>query len=266
METIGEIFKRYFVAHSQGLDPSMTVREIMQQMKEKDPQGFSRILRKAVSNLAQDAEVDAVARAGMIQEILIRDGIEVMWVLEPGMPDPCATFAGFGRVSGAESVERGRAAAMLWANGGGPAILVLAGPTGVGKTHLAQAAAHLATSLPQQRRLVYREEVVLKSELMAQMQERGPGKGLEATVREVCCVPWLVLDDMALTVGTAWWDEVLDRLINSRWQDRACRTLITTNVLSDDMPVRITSRLKDALRCRSIVINAPDYRVTQGRS
>lgn len=265
METIGDIFKTYLVAHAQGLDTSLSVSEIMRQMKAKDPQGFSRVLRQTLMNLGQDAEAAQFSRAAYIRACLLRDGIEVEWALTPALLQPHLTFDAFTGIPGYDSVAEARAAARDWALGVGPSMLVLVGAVGVGKTHLAQAAAHLATSGPQERRLVYREEHSLKGEIMVAIRKPGNDQPAEVLLDELCTVPWLVLDDLGVVAKSDWWDEMVDLLVNSRWLDPACRTLITTNLTAEQMPARMRSRLRDSDRCRSVVIKAPDYRQHRGR-
>ena len=271
VETFGEMFKRYLVAQSQGFDTALSVREMMAQMKAKDPVKFSAMLRGALMQLSQDAEADRIARAPYIRECLERNGIVPHWTLDPGLPEAWTakarqTFGNFNTGSN-QSLANARDAVRDWAHQIGAGMLMLVGPVGTGKTHLAHAATHIISDAPTGRRLVYRNEVDLKQELqqgLMEHDERSDAVRTKGALNELEIVPWLILDDMGVAVQTHWWKTTLDRLVDSRWASDTCRTLITTNFTPNDMSPRIVSRLQDRNRSKVVAIDAPDYRVTVG--
>ena len=143
-----------------------------------------------------------------------------------------------------------------WALGGGCPMLTLAGTPGVGKTHLAQAAA--SSLKTRERTVIYRSEAKLIGELMSRMQT----KTTEALLDAVCRTPWLILDDMGVTTQSDWNQSVLDRVINARYelaQENGGATLITTNVETKDLSARVRRRLIEPGVSQVQPVRAPNY-------
>lgn len=152
-------------------------------------------------------------------------------------------------------LQEARRALEEWMGFKGPAILTLAGDPGVGKSHLAQAAANqlLATGAD----VFYREEM----QLIADLQEAVRSNKLEAALGQVMRVKWLILDDLGQAALKDWGASQMDRIINARWLDAGeVRTLITTNLAAKDLPPRVASRLSDVRVARQVVMQATDFR------
>ena len=118
------------------------------------------------------------------------------------------------------------------------ASLVLFGPAGVGKTHLALAIGW--NILWQNKRVIfYQVENLL--DLIRTSFEGKKTEGVLASLRE-CDL--LILDDFGAHAVTEWSMAKLDAIIDYRYEHHS-KLLITTNSL--DMPERILDRCKDGL-------------------
>ena len=145
--------------------------------------------------------------------------------------------------------------------------LTLIGGTGVGKTHLAAAAAN--------RRLAAGESVCfavtpeLLDALRASYRDQGEAS-FEAIFAWLKQVDLLVLDDLGAQQETSWANEKLYQLCAARYLRRA-PTLITTNVAPENLEPRLASRLLDRQRGIVQLVDAKDYRtdraaITVGQS
>jgi DNA replication protein DnaC len=135
--------------------------------------------------------------------------------------------------------------------------LVLSGPHGVGKTHLAASIAnvHLEAGNP----VFFSIVPDLLDHLRAAFAPTSevPYDALFDRIREAGL---LVLDDLGAENSTAWATEKLFQLINYRYNYRM-PTVITTNTrLITQMDERIRSRLSDISLTRHCAIKAQDYR------
>ena len=161
--------------------------------------------------------------------------------------------------------------------------LLLMGPCGVGKTHLAVAAL---------------KEIVLRGhsglfydyrELLKEIQDsyNAENQATEMSVLEpVLQAEILVLDDIGSSKPSLWALETVGHVLNTRYNEKRV-TLLTTNFLDSDTPrtraapapsprvvgmraptiedsltERVGKRIRSRLyeMCRTVEISAPDYR------
>lgn len=135
--------------------------------------------------------------------------------------------------------------------------LVLSGPHGVGKTHLAAAVANYQLA---QGTLVFFSIVPdLLDHLRAAFAPTSevPYDEMFDKVREAGL---LVLDDLGAENSTAWATEKLFQLINYRYNFRMPTVITTNNRLLSQMDERIRSRLADISLSRHCSIKAQDFR------
>ncbi|MCY3570624.1 MAG: ATP-binding protein [Chloroflexi bacterium] len=137
--------------------------------------------------------------------------------------------------------------------------LTLFGGTGVGKTHLAAAAAN--DRLAVGNSVCFAVVPELLDALRASYRDDGEAsfEGLFGWLKDVDV---LVLDDLGAHQSTEWANEKLYQLCASRYLRRS-PTLITTNVLPEDLDPRLASRLLDSQRGVIQRIKAKDYRTDQ---
>jgi len=133
--------------------------------------------------------------------------------------------------------------------------LLLEGKYGSGKTHLAAAIANLAVShgVPT---LFITVPDLLDSLRFAY---DDPSTTFEQRFEEIRGATLLVLDDFGTQNATPWAQEKLFQIINHRYINRLT-TVITTNLMLDEIEGRIRSRLQDDSMVRRASISSPDYR------
>ena len=133
--------------------------------------------------------------------------------------------------------------------------LLLEGGYGCGKTHLAAAIANETVSrgIPT---LFITVPDLLDSLRFAY---NNPETTFETRFEDVRNVALLVLDDFGTQNATPWAQEKLFQIINYRYTNKL-PTVITTNLILDEIESRIRSRLQDNLFVKHIQITAWDYR------
>jgi DNA replication protein DnaC len=128
-------------------------------------------------------------------------------------------------------------AVQQWLDGDG--WLLLRGPYGAGKTHLAAAAVGALVERGQHAVYGYVPDLL---DSLRQVIERNDQEFL-TFFHALRDVPWLVLDDLGVERTTEWVEERLTQIFNHR-ADHELPLLVTTNARLEDLPPRIAARLR----------------------
>jgi DNA replication protein DnaC len=143
--------------------------------------------------------------------------------------------------------------------------LVIHGPMGNGKSHLAAA---IANHLIDARRIptLFLTAPELLEALRHEIQHAvDAGSGPHASLLHAArTVPVLILDDLGAERTTGWAEERLFLLLDKRYREQS-PTVIITNELLENLPPRIYSRLGDRNLSTVVYNPAADYRWGQGR-
>ena len=133
--------------------------------------------------------------------------------------------------------------------------LIITGPFGCGKTHLAAAIANFRTNLGDQPLFVMVPD--LFDHIRATFNEKSNTR-YDRRFDEIRTSPLLILDDLGTQSMTPWVREKLYQLFNYRY-NAELPTVITTADTLDEMDARIRSRMLDTRLCTVYAITAPSY-------
>ncbi|MDD2920785.1 MAG: ATP-binding protein [Anaerolineales bacterium] len=133
--------------------------------------------------------------------------------------------------------------------------ILLEGGYGCGKTHLAAAIANDAVSKGTPTLFITVPDLLDS----LRFAYNDPETTFEQRFDEIRSADLLILDDFGTQNATAWAQEKLFQIINYRYINRLA-TVITTNLMLDEIEGRIRSRLQDDEFVKYIKMAAPDYR------
>ena len=134
--------------------------------------------------------------------------------------------------------------------------ILLTGPYGCGKTHLAAAIGNYQASMG------YPPLMVSVPDLLDHLRATfspNSSVSLDRRFEEVRTSPLLILDDLGTQSATPWAREKLYQLFNYRY-NAELPTVITTSSKSEELDPRLNSRLQDSRLCQVLIIPVPAYR------
>jgi DNA replication protein DnaC len=134
--------------------------------------------------------------------------------------------------------------------------LILTGPYGCGKTHLAAAIANFRADLGLLPLFVNTPD--LMGHLRATFSPMSQ-VSYDQRFEEVRSAQLLIIDDWGTETASPWVREKLYQIFNYRYLAEL-PTVITTAELKDEFDARILSRIQDTRLCRIAAITAPSYR------
>jgi DNA replication protein DnaC len=133
--------------------------------------------------------------------------------------------------------------------------LLLEGGYGCGKTHLAAAIANFSVNNGMPTLFITVPDLLDS----LRFSYDDPEITFEQRFDDIRNSGLLILDDFGTQNATPWAQEKLFQIINYRYINKI-PTVITTNLMLDEIEARIRSRLQDESFVKHLKINAPDYR------
>ena len=144
--------------------------------------------------------------------------------------------------------------------------LLLIGPPGIGKTHIAVAVLRQVVSEKGAHGLYYDTRSLLNT--IRSSYDRVTRTSAVDVLRPVVEAELLVLDDLGAERVTDWVDETMNFIVNTRYNDRRL-TIFTTNYEDlpgaeavDSLKARVGFRMHSRFRemCEFLEFDGPDYR------
>jgi len=158
------------------------------------------------------------------------------------------------RAAKADSLEQAYNQAHLFAKSP-QGWLLLQGPYGCGKTHLAAAVANYVVDLGEPTLFITVPDLLDT----LRFAYDDPESTFEARFDEIRNAPLLVMDDFGTQNATSWAEEKLFQILNYRYINKL-PLVVTTNLLLQEIEPRIRSRLEDPEMVTRVKIQAQDYR------
>jgi len=136
--------------------------------------------------------------------------------------------------------------------------LLIYGGVGNGKTHLLNSIANRVMDRGIPTRLV------MMADLLAELRMSMDEHKADARLDELKRIPFLLIDELGLELGTDWEKSRIEELFASRWAN-ARHTVVATNRDITELPQRLQSRFRDKHFGKAIMNEAADYRITRGK-
>lgn len=132
--------------------------------------------------------------------------------------------------------------------------LVISGPSGTGKTHLAAAIANRLISDGKPVKFVSVPDLL--DHMRATLDSDEPGeRDFGGLFEHIIEAPMLILDDLGVQSPTPWAEEKVDQVLSHRYA-RRLPTVITSSVPVERMPDRLRTRINDPFISHKIELKA----------